>query len=39
MSEVDQYATNDDNISKDLTSINVKFAQTSLQSCITWPKK
>jgi hypothetical protein len=30
-----QYATNDDKIFKDLA---LKFAQTSFQSCIIWPK-
>jgi hypothetical protein len=39
MSKVAQYATNDDKISKDLSPINVKFAQVSFQSCITRPKK
>jgi hypothetical protein len=39
MSKAAQYATNDDKNSKDLAPINVKFAQLSFQSCITWPKK
>jgi EAL domain-containing protein (putative c-di-GMP-specific phosphodiesterase class I) len=39
MSKAVQYATNDDNISKDLVPISVKFTQSSFQSCITWPKK
>jgi len=39
MSKATQYTTNDDKISKDDIPINVKVAQTSLQSCITWPKK
>lgn len=38
MNNAVQYATNDDKIFKGLASINVKFAQTSFQSCITWPK-
>jgi hypothetical protein len=38
MSKAVQYATNDDKISKDLVPINVKFAQVSLQSCITSTK-
>jgi hypothetical protein len=39
MSKATQYATIDDKISKDLAPINVKLAQLSFQSCITWPKK
>lgn len=39
MSKVAQYAIDDDRISKNLALMSVKFAQTSLQSCITWPKK
>jgi hypothetical protein len=35
MSKATQYATNDDKISKDMAPISVKFAQSSLQSCIT----
>ncbi len=38
MNKANQHATNDDNISKDLAPINVKYTQMSLQSCITWPK-
>jgi hypothetical protein len=33
-----QYATNVENISKDLGLISLKFAQTSFQACSTWPK-
>jgi hypothetical protein len=33
------HAMNDDKVSKDFMFVNVKFAQTSLQSYITWPKK
>jgi hypothetical protein len=39
MNKVSQYAMSDDKVSKDLMLINVKFAQTSLQFYITWPKK
>jgi hypothetical protein len=39
MSKIIQYAINDDKVSKDLGPINVKSMQTSLQPCITWPKK
>jgi hypothetical protein len=39
MNKVGQYAMNDDKVSKDLMLISVKFAQTFLQSYITWPKK
>jgi hypothetical protein len=35
MNKATQYATNDDKIFKDLVPINVRFAQTSFQSCIT----
>jgi hypothetical protein len=38
MSKASQHATNDDKISKDLTSIGVKSTQVTFQSCITWPK-
>ncbi len=38
MNKATQDVTNDDKISKDKVLINVKFAQMSLQSCITWPK-
>lgn len=38
MNKVAQYATNDNKISKDLALINVKSAQSSLQSCIIWQK-
>ncbi len=38
MSKVAQHATNGDKISKELTPISMKFAQTSFQSHITWPK-
>jgi hypothetical protein len=38
MNKVVQYATNDDKMSKDLALISVKFAQTSLYLCTTWPK-
>jgi hypothetical protein len=37
MSQIAKYATNGDKISKELTLINLKFAQTSFQSHITWP--
>ncbi len=39
MNKAIQYTTNDDKISTDLVLINVKYAQTSFQSCITWLKK
>jgi len=38
MNKATQDVTNDDKISKDKMLINVKFAQMSLQSYITWPK-
>ncbi len=38
MSKVAQYATNGDKISKELMPISMKFAQTSFQSHIMWPK-
>jgi hypothetical protein len=38
MSKVAQYATNGDKISKELMPISMKFAQTSFQFHITWPK-
>jgi hypothetical protein len=38
MNKVPQDVTNDDKISKDKMLIKMKFAQMSLQSCITWPK-
>jgi hypothetical protein len=31
--------TNNENKFKDLGFISVKFAQTSLEACITWPKE
>jgi len=39
MNKVGQYAMYDDKVSKDLMFVSVKFAQTSFQSYITWPKK
>jgi hypothetical protein len=39
MNKVGEYAMNDDKVSKDLMLVSVKFAQTSFQSYITWPKK
>lgn len=39
MNKVGQYAMNDDKVSKDLMLVSVKFAQTSFQSYITWPKE
>jgi hypothetical protein len=39
MSKATQYATNDDNIFKDLDLINMKSTQASLQASMTWPKK
>jgi hypothetical protein len=39
MNKVGQYTMNDDKVSKGLMFISVKFAQTSFQSYITWPKK
>jgi hypothetical protein len=38
VSKVVEYATDDDRISKNLALMSVKFAQTSLLSCITWQK-
>ncbi len=39
MNKAAQYVTNDDKVPKDLGHVNVKVTQTSLQVCITWPKK
>jgi hypothetical protein len=39
MSKATRYATNDDNIFKDLDLINMKSTQTSLQASTTSPKK
>jgi hypothetical protein len=39
MSKATQYATNDDNIFKDLDLINMKFTQASFQASMTSPKK
>jgi hypothetical protein len=39
MSKATQYATNDDNIFKDLDLINMKSTQASLQASMTLPKK
>jgi hypothetical protein len=39
MNKVAQYATNDDRFYKNLALMSVKFVQTSLPSCIIWPKK
>jgi len=38
MNKTIQYATNVENISKDLGLISVKFIQTSFQAYSTWPK-
>jgi hypothetical protein len=39
MSKTTQYVINDDKVAKDFGPISVKSMQTSLQACITWPKK
>ncbi len=34
-----QYATFDEKVSSGLQLLNIKFAQSSIQTSITWPKK
>jgi len=34
-----QYTTFDEKVSSNLQPLNIKVAQSSIQSCITWPKK
>jgi hypothetical protein len=39
MSKAAQYATFDEKVVANLTPMNIKSTQASLQGCITWPKK
>ena len=39
MSKACQYATADDKVCDNLTPISVKATQSTIQACITWPKK
>lgn len=39
MRKVAQYATSDEKVATNLAQMNIKSTQTSLQGCITWPKK
>jgi hypothetical protein len=34
-----QYATTNDKVCENLKYVSIKFAQTNLQKCITWPNK
>ncbi len=33
-----QYATFDEKVNSSLQHVNIKFVQSSIQACITWPK-
>jgi hypothetical protein len=39
LSKACQYATSNEKVSLGLQLANTKFAQPSIQACITWPKK
>jgi hypothetical protein len=37
--KVCQYATSNEKVSSSLQLVNIKYAQFSIQACITWPKE
>jgi len=39
MSKACQYAIDDEKVCREMTKLSLRFAQTTLQSCITWTKK
>jgi hypothetical protein len=39
LSKACQYVTSNEKVSLGLQLVNIKFAQSSIQTCITWPKR